>query len=144
MESLLIQRKIDVHLNIEGPIFLYSDRSKLRQILQNILSNAIKFTELGSVRIAARLIPETEAVLVEISDSGRGIPKEDLPHIFEPFWQAESSSEAGKGSGLGLTIVKKTVDLLKGQISVSSLVGFGTTFTLIFPQRFPQERRRTA
>ncbi|HZR47227.1 MAG TPA: HAMP domain-containing sensor histidine kinase, partial [Candidatus Manganitrophaceae bacterium] len=145
MESLLMERKIEVLLNLEHPIFLYSDRSKLRQIVQNILSNAIKFTEEGSIRITARMIPEMEAVLIEISDSGKGIAKEDLPHIFEPFWQARSESSGGdKGSGLGLTIVKKTVDLLKGQVSVSSLVGFGTTFTLILPRRFPQERRKTA
>lgn len=145
MESLLMQRKIDVRLNIEHPIFLYTDRPKLRQILQNILSNAIKFTEQGSIRLTVRLIPESESVLIEISDSGKGIAREDLPHIFEPFWQAQSeSSGAVKGSGLGLTIVKKTVDLLKGQINVSSLVGFGTTFTLLLPQRYPQDRRKTA
>jgi signal transduction histidine kinase len=145
MESLLMQRGIRVRLNIEDPVFLYTDRLKLRQILQNILSNAIKFTEQGSIRIAIRLIPETEAVMVEISDSGKGISKEDLPHIFEPFWQSQSEpTDIVKGSGLGLTIVKKTVDLLKGEINVSSLVGFGTTFTLIFPKRFPQERRKIA
>ena len=132
-------------MDIEQPLLLYSDRAKLRQILQNILSNAIKFTENGFIRITIRFIPETEAVLIEISDSGRGIAKEELPHIFEPFWQAQSQpSETAKGSGLGLTIVKKTAELLNGKINVSSSIGLGTTFTLIFPRQFPQERRKTA
>lgn len=145
MESLMTQKNIQVELTIQPPGSIYTDRSKFRQVIENILSNAVKFTENGTIRIKGRCLPEKEAIEVEISDTGKGISKEDLPHIFEPFWQKKSEDAKNDGgSGLGLTIVKRTTDVLKGEIGVSSCPGVGTTFTLIFPRQFPQDQRKTA
>jgi signal transduction histidine kinase len=115
-----------------------TDPGKARQILTNLIGNAIKFTERGSVR--ARLLhhPSQKMVSVAISDTGIGISEEDLPHLFEPFYQAPASKEArGSGTGLGLSIVKRFVDLLGGTVEVVSKPGVGSTFTVRFPYDLP-------
>lgn len=111
---------------------IYSDRVKLRQIFINLLTNAIKFTEKGSITVRIIHNPEAKKVSVAIKNTGYGISEEDLSHIFEPFYQSGRPGEE-EGVGLGLPIVKKFVDTLKGTIDVKSEPGKGSTFAVTFP-----------
>ncbi|TAK10283.1 MAG: DUF4118 domain-containing protein [Candidatus Manganitrophaceae bacterium] len=132
--------EIDFIVDPATPV-IRTDRGKVRQILTNLIGNAVKFTERGAIQV--RLYPSSqEKVLVEIRDTGSGISEEDLLHIFEPFFQARASKNAGSGTGLGLSIVKKFVDLLGGTIEVASKPGAGTTFTVGFPDHRPASLRR--
>lgn len=117
---------------------LVSDPRKVRQILTNLLSNAIKFTHAGSITITAADCPSRNGVEVAVSDSGVGIRPEDLPKIFDPFYQvdADLTREFG-GVGLGLTIVKNLIALLGGSIQAQSEYGKGSTFTVYLPYRLP-------
>ncbi len=111
---------------------LNTDREKLKQILLNLLSNAAKFTERGEIKISA--LQENGALKLVVSDTGIGMKKEVLDHIFEEFRQADmSSTRKYGGTGLGLAITKRLVHFLNGDISVESEVGKGTTFTITLP-----------
>jgi len=111
-----------------------TDRAKLRHILRNLISNAIKFTENGSVTISAWYYPATRTVEVKVADTGIGIAKEALPLIFERFRQVDSSeTRAYGGVGLGLYIVKRFTEILGARIMVDSDLGKGSIFTLILP-----------
>ncbi len=111
---------------------LVTDSRRLEQVLFNLLGNAIKFTESGSVRIEVGR--EDGDIVFAISDTGRGIPAEDLPHIFDEFYQVDRP-DIGKteGTGLGLSVSKRLVELLGGTIAVRSVPGAGTTFTVRLP-----------
>lgn len=109
-----------------------SDFSKCRHILQNIIGNAVKFTEQGQVAVSAKQVDDT--ILIAVSDSGIGIAAKDLPTIFDEFRQADgSTSRRFGGTGLGLAIAKKYADLLEGSIAVESTPGQGSTFTVTLP-----------
>jgi signal transduction histidine kinase len=110
------------------------DRAKLRRMLENLIGNALKFTQQGTVMIAVRYLAGKQRLEFKISDTGVGIPEENIPKIFEKFRQGErhSGMEHG-GVGLGLYIVKKYLDLLGGNIEVQSRVGEGTTFIFQIP-----------
>jgi signal transduction histidine kinase len=111
-----------------------TDSGKLKEILQNLLNNAIKFTDEGSVSITARYRPEAKAVVFKVVDTGTGISKESLPIIFEKFRQVDgSNTRAHGGVGLGLYIVKKYTELLGGEVEVKSDLGKGSTFTVTIP-----------
>jgi signal transduction histidine kinase len=111
---------------------LNTDRDKLKQILLNLLSNAAKFTEKGEIKVAAW--QENGNVKLIVSDTGIGMKKEALDHIFEEFRQAEktTASQYG-GTGLGLAIVKRFINLMGGDIGVESEVGKGSKFTITIP-----------
>ncbi len=113
------------------------DPLRLRQIVTNLLSNAIKFTETGSVSVRQSVSPQAGGrltMLLEVTDTGSGIPADKLPLIFEKFTQADSSiSRKYGGTGLGLAITKRLVELQGGQIRVESRVGRGSTFTVEIP-----------
>ena len=110
---------------------LNTDRDKLRQIVLNLLDNAVKFTERGQVKISAS--QQKGALKLEVSDTGIGIRKEDLNRVFEEFHRGGSTAKKFRGTGLGLAIVKRLVGLLGGSIEVSSEVNVGSTFTLTLP-----------
>jgi signal transduction histidine kinase len=111
---------------------IHADGPKLRQILQNLINNAIKFTDQGDITIVVRHAPEE--VEFKISDTGVGVPEEALPFIFDKFRQVDgSNARLYEGIGLGLYIVKKFTDLLGGKIDVESAVGKGSTFSLTIP-----------
>jgi signal transduction histidine kinase len=108
------------------------DRRKLRHILENLINNAIKFTENGTVTVSARYLISKKMLEIKVADTGPGIPEEQISTIFERFRRGEDA-ETGtprSGVGLGLYIVKKFVDLLGGKIHVESHAGRGSTFTV--------------
>ena len=112
--------------------FIISDRNKCHHILQNIISNAIKFTEEGSVEI--KTWSDSDNLYISVADSGIGIPDSFLPFIFDEFRQADDkASRKFGGTGLGLAIVKKYCQLLNGSIDVKSKQGEGSVFTLTLP-----------
>jgi two-component system phosphate regulon sensor histidine kinase PhoR len=116
----------------EGVPLVLGDSIRLRQMLTNLVSNAIKYTPDGGV-IGVSLFDEGgEAVLV-VSDTGIGIPLEDQPHIFDKFYRADHNQTDFQGLGLGLSIVRSVVDLHGGRVWVESQPGQGTTFTVVLP-----------
>jgi len=129
----------DVHLRWELPSDLpavETDRAKLCIVLKNLIGNAIKFTERGNVVVAAE--PSDDAMIFTVADTGIGIRGEDLPVIFEMFRQVEAANTRRHGGvGLGLYIVKRLLDELRGQIDVESEVGVGSRFRVRVPLRLP-------
>ncbi len=120
------------------PAIVIGDSARLQQILINLVGNAIKFTDYGKVHV--RLFHQEEAWGIEVSDTGRGIPTADLPHIFETFRQVENDATRSYGGfGLGLSIVKQLVSLMNGEIGVVSTPGEGSVFTVLLPLAIPEE-----
>ncbi len=116
------------------PVSVNSDPDKLLQILLNLLSNAVKFTEQGVVRLSASV--DEEFLEIEVGDTGIGFSTVVQERIFEPFWQAEQpATRRAGGTGLGLTISRRLVDLLGGEIRVRSAHGKGSAFTVRLPRR---------
>ncbi len=145
---------IQFHLSIAAdvPQFITADEQKLRQILLNLLSNAIKFTNRGSITLKVTLEDIIEAVesetsqassselsrkvlIFEVADTGVGIAAEELDTIFDAFVQAQAGKISVNGTGLGLTISRKLIELMGGKISVRSTVGEGSIFTFTMPVR---------
>jgi len=115
---------------------IQTDGTKLRQMLVNLLSNGIKFTERGEVRVG--LSVRSGTLEVSIADTGVGIPAENIEEVFEPFWQAEqTATRKTGGTGLGLSVTRKLARLLGGDVTVASKVGVGTTFLLALPMKAP-------
>src|SRR3954462_7122542 len=113
---------------------IFSDESKVSQILRNFISNALKYTEAGEVRVAAQLTPERDAVVFLVADTGIGIPADHLGRVFDEFVQIENPLQRrSKGSGLGLPLSKRLAELLGGRIEVQSVLGEGSTFSVIVP-----------
>lgn len=123
-----------VKYEIEGEIpTIRTDWGKLKRILFNLLNNAVKFTEKGEVKLSV-LSPAQGEIIFVVSDTGIGIPREQIPLIFEKFRQLDGSTNRRYGgTGLGLTITKNMVDLLGGRIEVESEVGKGSTFKVTIP-----------
>jgi signal transduction histidine kinase/ActR/RegA family two-component response regulator len=133
------ERGLSFELSSDGPTpaFIQTDPTRLRQILMNLVGNAVKFTERGGVRLVAALglSPAGDHTLsFKVQDTGIGLSPEAQSRIFDPFDQADASTtrEFG-GSGLGLTISKQLAELLGGSLSVESIEGHGSTFTLTIP-----------
>lgn len=133
------EKKQDIELRLpETSISIWADKSKLEQVITNIFSNAIKYTEpLGSIDISALIL--SEFVEISISDTGLGIPDEDIEHIFERFYRVDKgrSREQG-GTGLGLSIAKNIMEAHHGTITVRSTLHQGTTFILTLPINKPE------
>lgn len=121
----------------ELPEFLLADRIKIEQVVNNLLNNAIKFTESGQVRLEVRLLEENDEqahIEIKVIDSGIGIPEIDQQKIFSPFYQADGDTSRNYGgTGLGLTITKALVELMQGTISLKSTPGKGTEIRLVLP-----------
>lgn len=118
---------------VTGP--LYSDEGKISQILRNFISNALKFTEQGSVLVFAAHDPEADTIAFAVADTGIGISHDNLQLIFEEFSQIEHPLQRrSKGTGLGLPLCRKLAELLGGRVDVASTVGVGSTFTLTLPR----------
>lgn len=120
----------------EGLPPLYSDEGKIAQILRNFISNALKFTERGEVRVTAQQVGHT--ICFSVSDTGIGIAPEDQERIFEDFMQIESHLQKQvKGTGLGLPLSRKLAELLSGRVTVTSELGQGSTFSVSIPVVYP-------
>lgn len=113
----------------EVPQYIVADRSKLEQVLINILGNGIKFTETGSVTLKVKSeLKEITKIYFEIADTGPGIHPEEIDNLFTPFYQTETGIKSHEGTGLGLSIARKFVKLMAGNIEVISNLGKGTIF----------------
>ena len=126
-----------VYFTEEESVKVLFDEEKIQHIIYNLLSNALKFTEETGqvvVNLKKETLQEKEFLKILVKDNGIGISEDVQPHIFDRFYQVDnSSSRKGEGTGIGLSLVKELVDLLKGKIEVSSTVGKGTTFTVWLP-----------
>ena len=114
-------------------LFVFADKIKFKQVLLNLITNAIKYNKPeGSVTLTAQTLPD-EMIRIIIVDTGIGIPEEALDTIFEPFHRLDPDFSAIEGTGIGLTIAKQLVEMMNGRLSVSSVPGEGTCFTIDFP-----------
>jgi signal transduction histidine kinase len=121
---------------------MFSDQEKMRQILINLLSNAVKFTEKGAVTVRAR--HDGDRIVVDVSDTGIGIPEGALAFIFEQFRQTDdSTTRRYGGTGLGLAITRHLAHLLGGNITVESTLGAGSTFTVTLPRRYEAAKAKS-
>jgi signal transduction histidine kinase/DNA-binding NarL/FixJ family response regulator len=128
-EEVAVRWDCDIHL----PEIL-TDGSKLKVILQNLINNAVKFTNQGYVKVSARRLPSEKGVKLKVMDTGIGIPAEMVPVVFEKFRQADSTdARPYEGIGLGLYIVKQFAELIGGSVEVETEVGRGSIFTLVVP-----------
>lgn len=124
---------INLTAELEDNISCEIDRDKFRHIIDNLLSNALRYTNSGG-HVKIKLLKKNHDVIIEVSDTGIGISQEDLPNIFERFYRAdESRTRVTGGSGVGLAIVKAAVDAHGGKITVESVKGEGSTFRIILP-----------
>jgi signal transduction histidine kinase len=115
---------------------IQTDGTKLRQMLVNLLSNGIKFTDKGEVRVGCSV--DNGVLEVRIADTGVGISAENIEDVFEAFWQAEqTATRKTGGTGLGLSVTRKLARLLGGDVTVASRMGAGTTFLLTLPMKAP-------
>jgi signal transduction histidine kinase len=134
-EPVVREKGLDFQLDVPSPdATLVSDPDKLRQITLNLLTNAAKFTERGSVGL--RVEAQKDALVITVSDTGAGFPPEQREAIFEPFRQAERPliRQAG-GTGLGLSVSRGLAEMLRGTITAESDPGFGSTFAVRVPTR---------
>jgi signal transduction histidine kinase/DNA-binding response OmpR family regulator len=121
------------------PRALLLDRTRLRQVLVNLVGNAVKFTERGYIRIGVRSAPQQDStsrvtLSIEVEDTGIGIPEDRVETIFKPFAQADAGrAQEKQGTGLGLAIVKRLVEMMGGNVGVASVPGKGTTFHVHIP-----------
>ena len=133
-ESLLVyegvweRKNIEIEADIEDGVTVSQDSELLSLVWNNLLSNAFKFTEDGG-RVSVSLLATEDSATVVIKDSGPGLSREVVARIFEKFYQGDSS-HATEGNGLGLALVKRVIDIVDGEISVDSVIGSGTAFTV--------------
>jgi signal transduction histidine kinase len=131
------KKNLKLNLNVHRDTFIHStDLSMLKVILDNLVNNAIKFTNEGEISLISDItyVDGSAQLLLKVSDTGVGIKKEELHLIFDEFKQlSEGFTKDFQGSGLGLSITKKFVELLGGKINVESELGKGTTFIISFP-----------
>ena len=132
-ESLAESSSIDYEVKVESPIRqMYFDKQKLEKVITNLVSNALKYTPQGG-KVVAHASVINNSLDFKVSDTGKGIPENELPHVFDRFFRVEGSEQ--KGSGIGLAIVKELVGVLQGELRVSSTVGEGSQFSLLIPLR---------
>jgi signal transduction histidine kinase len=140
LRPLLLNEAVDLVFDVPTDLPpLYTDESKVSQILRNFISNALKFTERGDIRVSARPTPEGDGIIFAVADTGIGIALEDQEKIFEEFTQLDNPLQKRvKGTGLGLPLCKKLATLLGGRLMVESQVGVGSTFSVVLPRHYQQ------
>lgn len=128
-EEVIEKKGLELVCNLQESVYVYSSKSYLDIVWSNLLSNAVKFTDEGG-RVEVNLKKEGKKAVVSVTDTGCGISAETGARIFEKFYQGDTS-HASEGNGLGLALVKKVIDILGGEISVSSEEGKGSTFKVV-------------
>lgn len=132
-ESAIEEKNLQIEADIIPGVYIRSDAELLTLVWNNIISNAVKFTDNGG-RISISLSTENGAAVVSVADTGCGISRETGRHIFEKFYQGDTS-RVTEGNGLGLALVKRVVDIVRGEIELTSELGVGSTFTVRIPER---------
>jgi signal transduction histidine kinase len=122
----------------DAPLLVQADQVRLRQVLLNLLSNAIKYNQPGG-RVMLEAMPVDNQLVFTVTDTGRGLRAEQLDHLFEPFNRLGAERTAIEGTGIGLVIVKRLLDLMGGRIEVSSTEGQGSSFRVWLPQASPHD-----
>ena len=140
LRPLLTSGSVDLMVDIPPADWrMYTDEGRISQVLRNLVSNAVKFTMEGEIRVSATL-DDGDCVVFAVSDTGIGIPVEHIEHIFEEYAQVDSILQRrSNGAGLGLPLSRKLAQLLGGTLTAESVPGKGSTFTLRVPRRFGSE-----
>jgi signal transduction histidine kinase/CheY-like chemotaxis protein len=139
VHSQTLDKRLPVVVAVNGPLrhLFKGDQFRLRQVLLNLVQNAIKFTNIGYIRIVIKVIDENvdfQTVALDITDTGVGIDQNKIPMLFNQFVQADSSTTRKfGGTGLGLVIVKQLVELMGGKVTINSVLGKGSTFSITIP-----------
>jgi signal transduction histidine kinase len=142
LQPLAASKSLDLRLDLGAELpAVFADAARLQQVIANLLGNAIKFTPAGGT-IAVRARPSGDAVVFSVSDTGAGIDEEELPHLFDRYWQARRTARLG--TGLGLFIVKGIVEAHGGRLDVESKVAEGSTFSFSLPLAGPDARQPEA
>ncbi|MDH5657396.1 MAG: ATP-binding protein, partial [Spirochaetia bacterium] len=129
IDPLARAKNIKIQYDEKENIYVYADRIRLKQILINLLSNAVKYNQLnGSIEILINYQEENDRFQVRISDTGLGIPEDKQPDLFQPFNRFVDENQGIEGTGIGLAITKKLVELMKGNVGVESRLNQGSTF----------------
>lgn len=139
IEPLIRNKGLELKVDCDrSPQQIQTDPLRLQQILTNLLSNAVRYTESGYVEVAIETLEEHHWSIT-VRDSGVGMTQDDQKHVFEPYFRVGDVplSETDQGTGLGLAVVSQLVELMQGEILLSSQVGQGSTFTVIFPTEQP-------
>jgi len=145
-DFLCRQKGIDMRWEIpRDSMPIRSDLTRVKEVISNLIQNAVKYTDRGSITVRMAKLSSTDAIMVEVEDTGMGISEHHMASIFEPFMQAhKTSSEHSRGGiGLGLSIVRKHLEQIKGTIHVESELGKGSTFRIILPRNHEKPRSRT-
>ena len=127
-ESVWESKQIELDVDIREEVIVEADKELLSLVWNNLLSNALKFTEPEGM-VGLKLYKEGNYACVQVTDTGCGMSAETGKNIFKKFYQGDTS-HATKGNGLGLALVKRVIDICQGEISVSSQLGVGSTFTV--------------
>ncbi|MHB8642713.1 MAG: sensor histidine kinase, partial [Gaiellaceae bacterium] len=123
---------VSVKASIDGPAYAFADRNRIEDLLDNLVSNAVKFTPEGG-RVDVHVAAREDGITLDVSDTGIGIPVGDRRYLFERFFRSSNTGNV-QGAGLGLAIVKAIVDAHGGSIDVESEEGRGTTFSVVLPR----------
>ena len=135
LSDVAVERGVTLESAVPSePVVMRFDRERIVQLMTNLIGNALKFTPRGGA-VSVRLEEGGDAVAIEVSDTGYGIPSDELPRIFDRFYRGTNTGEArASGSGLGLAIVRSIVDMHGGEIDLVSEVGSGTRFRITLPR----------
>jgi two-component system sensor histidine kinase BaeS len=134
MVPIASERGVDLNIEMRGNLpNVNADEDRLAQVITNLVDNALRHTPRGGA-VTVRAKPDNGHVVLEVADTGPGIPPADQPYLFERFWRADQSRNRNSGgSGLGLAIVRQLVELHGGSIGVESKLGAGATFRVSLP-----------
>jgi signal transduction histidine kinase len=136
-------KNLGVTTELPKDITLFSDRRRIKQVLINLVGNAVKFTDQGSVKIAGRVLGDN-ALEIRVIDTGRGIKEEDMGKLFQPFQRIDMSLAKSytEGTGLGLYLTRNLANLLRGNIRAKSEYGKGSEFIFTVPLRYEGEKQK--
>lgn len=144
-EFLCRQKGIELRWELpRDPLPIRSDATRLKEVVSNLLQNAVKYTDRGTITVRVGKHPSTDSATVEVQDTGMGISEQHLMNIFEPFMQVHKTSteNARGGIGLGLSIVKKHLEQIGGTVTVESELGKGSNFLIVLPRNYDKQKSR--